>query len=75
MVGSCGFIAQQVLMGWEVVESALAKIFIDVCIIHGSENWSWLVLDSLKNKFNLGLAIIVKCFGNNIYTSLLMLLI
>lgn len=36
-------------MGWGVVESELAKIFIDVCIIHGSENLSWLVLGTLKN--------------------------
>lgn len=62
-------------MGWEVVESALAKIFIDVCMIHGSENWSWLILDTLKKSSVLVLAIIVKCLENNIYISLLMLLI
>lgn len=36
-------------MGWEVVDSDLAKIFVGVCIICGSENWNWLVLDTLKN--------------------------
>lgn len=48
MMGLCGFIAEQVLMGWGVVESELAKILIDVYIIRGSENWSWLVSGTLK---------------------------